>query len=45
MPQFKEEVDRLISQKNITPIKFSDWASRIVLARKPNNSIRMCDLK
>ena len=34
--QPKEETDRQISQKIITPIKF------IVLARKPNNSICIC---
>lgn len=42
MPKFKEEINRLVDQNIITPIKFSDWASPIVLAKKPNNAIRVC---
>ena len=42
MPQFKAEIERLIEQKFIIPVKFSDWASPIVIAKKPNNSIRIC---
>lgn len=42
MPQFKEDIDRLIAQKIIIPVKFSDWASPIVLAKKPNGSVRIC---
>lgn len=42
MPQFRAEIKRLVEQKIIIPIKFSDWASPIVIARKPNDSIRIC---
>lgn len=42
MPKFKEEIERLTNLKIIKPIKFSQWASPIVLAQKPNNAIRIC---
>ena len=41
MPQFKKEIDKIIYKKFITPIKFRDWPPPIILARKPNNSIRI----
>ena len=39
MPQFKKEIERLVQQKVIVPVKLSDWASPIVLA---NKNIRVC---
>ncbi|XP_046802727.1 uncharacterized protein K02A2.6-like [Lucilia cuprina] len=42
MPQFKQEIERLINEGILKPVKFSEWASPIVLAKKPNNSIRIC---
>ncbi|XP_037930136.1 uncharacterized protein K02A2.6-like [Teleopsis dalmanni] len=46
MSLFKKEVDRLTNAGIWKPVKFSQWASPIVLASKADGSIRICgDLK
>ncbi|XP_037941915.1 uncharacterized protein K02A2.6-like [Teleopsis dalmanni] len=40
---FKKEVDRLTNAGIWKPVKFSQWASPIVLAPKADGSIRICE--
>ncbi|XP_037959177.1 uncharacterized protein K02A2.6-like [Teleopsis dalmanni] len=42
MSLFKKEVDRLTNAGIWKPVKFSQWASPIVLAPKADGSIRIC---
>lgn len=42
MPQFKKEIDRLTSAGILKAVKFSKWASPIVLAPKSDGSLRIC---
>ncbi|XP_036340020.1 uncharacterized protein K02A2.6-like [Rhagoletis pomonella] len=42
MAKFKAEANRLTEAGIWKPIKFSNWASPIVLAPKPDGSIRIC---
>ncbi|XP_049315407.1 uncharacterized protein K02A2.6-like [Bactrocera dorsalis] len=42
MTKFREEADRLINTGIWKPVKFSNWASPIVLAPKPDGSVRIC---
>ncbi|XP_036341450.1 uncharacterized protein K02A2.6-like [Rhagoletis pomonella] len=42
MPKFTEEANRLVIAGIWKPVQFSEWASPIVLASKPDGSIRIC---
>jgi len=42
LDKFKEEAQRLIEAGIWKPIKFSNWASPIVLASKPGEALRIC---
>ncbi|XP_043064465.1 uncharacterized protein K02A2.6-like [Drosophila ficusphila] len=42
MDKFKAEADRLTQAGIWKPVKFSNWASPIVLAPKPGGDIRIC---
>jgi len=42
LDKFKEESQRLIEAGTWKPIKFSNWASPIVLAPKPGGALRIC---
>lgn len=42
MNKFKSEVQRLTDKGIWKPIKFSDWASPIVLVSNPDGSLRIC---
>ena len=36
------EIDRLLKENIIEPVKFSEWAAPIVPVLKPNNFVRIC---
>ncbi|XP_037939019.1 uncharacterized protein K02A2.6-like [Teleopsis dalmanni] len=42
LPEFRKEADRLIKAGIWKPVKFSEWASPIVLAKKPDGTVRIC---
>ncbi|XP_056136247.1 uncharacterized protein K02A2.6-like [Lampris incognitus] len=37
-----EEIDRLIKEGIITPVKYSDWAGPVVPILKPGGTVRLC---
>ncbi|XP_037958734.1 uncharacterized protein K02A2.6-like [Teleopsis dalmanni] len=42
IPQYKKEINRLKDAEILKPVQFSEWASPIVLAKKPDGSVRIC---
>ena len=38
----KKEIERLLKKGIIERVEYSDWASPIVVEKKPNNKIRIC---
>lgn len=38
----EEEIDRLLRDKIISPVKYSEWAAPVVPILKPDGSIRLC---
>lgn len=42
LPEIDEELERLQASGIITPVEYSAWAAPIVVARKPNGSVRFC---
>lgn len=41
-PAIEKEINRLLKANIIEAVEISEWAAPIVVARKPNNQIRMC---
>ena len=42
IPLVEQEVEKLLSAKIIEKVEHSRWVSPVVLARKPNGSLRLC---
>ncbi|XP_037041779.1 uncharacterized protein K02A2.6-like [Bradysia coprophila] len=42
LPIVEAELERLTSEGVLSPVTYSEWATPIVTAKKPNGSIRMC---
>jgi hypothetical protein len=42
LPVIEKEVKKLLYSKIIVPLRYSDWVSNLVLARKKNREIRLC---
>lgn len=41
-PAIEKEINRLLKANIIEAVETSEWAAPIVVAKKPNNQIRMC---
>ncbi|KAI7797170.1 hypothetical protein IRJ41_014565, partial [Triplophysa rosa] len=41
-PKVEEEINRLLREKIISPVKYAEWAAPVVPIVKPDGSIRLC---
>lgn len=42
MPLIEKEVKRMYEAQIITPIRYADWVSNLVITRKKTGEIRLC---
>jgi hypothetical protein len=42
LPMIEKEIKKLLDEKIIIPLRYSDWASNSVLVRKKNGEICLC---
>lgn len=41
-PKLDAEIDKLLTENIMTPVKFSDWAAPVVPLIKPDGNYRLC---
>jgi hypothetical protein len=42
LPMIEREVKKLLDEKIIVPLRYSEWVANLVLVRKRNGEIRLC---